>query len=620
MRSLSESMRRSGFALFLSSLILTLPVLAQHAEPASTLSPDAALLKKHVARLASEEFEGRLPGTPGADKAARFIADQFHSYGLGCAASKSTCNGSGNSIPGYFQVFPFIAAVQLAKNNSLSIARNGQSSSITLRTDWIPIGFSANGNLSQTQLVFAGYGITAPDLKHDDYTNIDAKDKIALAFAGTPDGNNMHGQFSRYSDVRWRAIAAKDHGARGLIIIASEEKFADDRLSRLSYDQTVGEAGLPVIAISRQTAAKLFGLNGATELSQIEKSLEKSSEPKLANVSASLAVDIKRKSVPAYNVVGTIEGSDPKLKREFIVIGAHYDHLGHGGESNSRAPGSNEVHHGADDNASGVAGLLELARIFSAEKAKLRRSIVFVAFSAEESGLIGSNYYVNNPVVPLTDSVAMVNLDMIGRLREGKLSVGGIGTSAEFRQLVESLNGEKRGFALQLSEDGFGPSDHSSFYAKQIPVLFFYTGVHEDYHRPSDTADKINYEGEAKVVDFAAAIVRAVDSKDARPAYLLARSSAGGRSMSFRVYLGTVPNYAESNDGLLLDAVRDDSPAAKAGIKSGDKIVKLAGREIKNVYDYTYSLGEMKPEEEYDVEVIRGSERLSLKITPLARK
>jgi peptidase M28-like protein/PDZ domain-containing protein/PA domain-containing protein len=620
MRSLSESMRRSCFALFLFSLILTLPVLAQQAQPASALSPDVALLKKHVTKLASEEIEGRLPGTPGAEKAARYIADQFHSYGLGCAATKPTCHSSGNGIPGYFKEFPFIAAVQLAKNNSLNISRNGHASSITLRTDWIPIGFSANGSLSQTQLVFAGYGITAPDLKHDDYTNIDAKDKIALVFAGTPDGDNMHGQFSRYSDVRWRAIAAKDHGAKGLIIIASEEKFADDRLSRLSYDQTAGEAGLPVIAISRQTAATLFGLNGATELSQIEKSPGKSSEQKLANINASLAVDITRKSVPAYNVIGTLEGSDPNLKREFIVIGAHYDHLGHGGESNSRAPGSNEVHHGADDNASGVAGLLELARIFSAEKAKLRRSIVFVAFSAEESGLIGSNYYVNNPVVPLTDSVAMVNLDMIGRLREGKLSVGGIGTSAEFRQLVESLNGDRMGFTLQLSEDGFGPSDHSSFYAKQVPVLFFYTGVHEDYHRPSDTADKINYEGEAKIIDFALAIVRAIDSKDARPAYLLARSSAGGRSMSFRVYLGTVPNYAESNDGLLLDAVRDDSPAAKAGIKSGDKIVKLGGREIKNVYDYTYSLGEMKPEEEYDVEVIRGSERLSLKITPLARK
>jgi aminopeptidase YwaD len=620
MRSIFVLMRRSSFALFLSLSLLTLSGLAQHAQPVSTLSPDPALLKKHVAKLASDELEGRKPGTAGADKAARYIADQIYDSGLGCAAPKSTCRAAGNNHPGYMKEFPFIAAVQLAKNNALNIWRNGRASSISLRADWTPIGFSANGSLAQTQLVFAGYGITATDLKHDDYANIDAKGKVALVFAGTPDGDNQHGHFARYADVRFRAVAAKDHGAKALIIIASDEKFAQDRLSRLSYDQTAGEAGLPVIAISRQTAAKLFGLPGVAELSRFEKSPDKWAEQKPPDNAVSLSVDIARRSVPAYNVVGTLEGADPNLKREFIVIGAHYDGLGRGGESNSRAPGSNEVHHGADDNASGVAGLLELARIFSAEKTKLRRSLVFIAFSAEESGLIGSNYYVNNPAVPLAESAAMINMDMIGRLRDGKLSVGGVGTSTEFRKLVESLNGGTRGFTLQLSEDGFGPSDHSSFYAKQIPVLFFYTGTHEDYHKPSDTAEKINYEGEAQVVDLVGAIVRAIDSNDARPAYILAGGRSGGRSMSFRVYLGTVPNYAESNEGMLLDAVRDDSPAARAGIKTGDKIVKLAGREIKNVYDYTYSLGEMKPDQEYEVEVIRGGQRLTLKITPQARK
>ncbi len=624
MRRLPLLMRRSGFSLFFFIIVtLTISGLAQHAhheEPSSKVSPDANLLKKHVTRLASDDLDGRKPGTAGADKAARYIADQFNEYGLDCAAPKATCKSAGNNHPGYLKEFPFIAAVQLGRNNSLNIRKGGNAGSISLRTDWMPIGFSSNGSLSQTQVVFVGYGITAPDLKHDDYANIDAKDKVALAFASTPDGDNLHGQFSRYSDARWRAIAAKDHGARALIIIASDEKFADDRLSRLSYDQTAGEAGLPVIAVSRQAAAKIFGLPGAAEISLLEKSADKWSEQTLANKSISLSVDITRRSVPAYNVVGILEGSDPKLKREFIVIGAHYDGLGRGGESNSRAPGSSEIHHGADDNASGVAGLLELARIFNAERTKPRRSLIFVAFSAEETGLIGSNHYVNNPAVPLADSVAMINMDMIGRLRDGKLSVGGIGTSAEFRKLVESHNSGTRGFTLQLSEDGFGPSDHSSFYAKQIPVLFFYTGSHEDYHKPSDTAEKINYEGEARVVDLVGSIVRSIDGSDARPAYILARSSSGGRSMSFRVYLGNVPNYAESNEGMLLDAVRDDSPASRAGIKSGDKIVKLGEREIKNVYDYTYSLGEMKPDQEYEVEVIRGSERLKLKITPQARK
>jgi hypothetical protein len=241
-----------------------------------------------------------------------------------------------------------------------------------------------------------------------------------------------------------------------------------------------------------------------------------------------------------------------------------------------------------------------------------------MAFSAEESGLIGSKAYIANPLLPLADSVAMINLDMVGRLKGAKLTVGGVGTSPEFRKLVEGAN---NGLSLQLNEDGFGPSDHSSFYAKQIPVLFFFTGSHEDYHKPSDTADKINYEGEAKVVGLVKDIALAIDRSDARPAYALTQSSQpGGRSTGFRVYLGTVPNYAESNDGMLLDAVRDDSPAAKAGMKAGDKIVKLAGRDIKNVYDYTYALGEMKADQEYDAEVIRGSERVKMKLIPQARR
>src|SRR5205807_2060003 len=177
-----------------------------------------------------------------------------------------------------------------------------------------------------------------------------------------------------------------------------------------------------------------------------------------------------------------------------------------------------------------------------------------------------------------------------------------------------------RQFLLTLNEDGYGPSDHSSFYAKQVPVLFFWTGNHEDYHKPSDTADKINYQGEARIVSFIASILHDIDNNDKRPTYTVAKSESQGRTMGFRVYLGTIPNYADSNDGLKLDAVRDDSPASKAGLKAGDRVVKMAGREVKNVYDYTYALGEMKAGQEYEVEIVRGSERMTLKITPAARK
>jgi hypothetical protein len=610
---------------FLPFILLVILTQAAFAQQASSTAPDIEALKKHVGYLASDELEGRRPGTAGADKAADYLAEEFHRLKLGCAPEQGgadfKCRHDGKRRSGYLKEFPFIAEVVLSKNNSMGFTRDGKNNAVAIDAEWTPIGFSSNGAVAQAGLVFAGHGITASDLKHDDYANLDAKGKVAVVFAGSPDGDNPHGQFGRYADARLKAIAAKDRGAVALVVIAADEKFGNDRLAKLNYDQTAGEAGIPVAVVSRQTAAKWFGMADAAQLSAMEKAKDKWAESaqKLRDVAFNLSVDITRRAVPAYNVVGVIEGNDPKLKREYIVVGAHYDHLGRGGSS-SLAPNSSDVHHGADDNASGTAGLLELARIFSGQRSQFRRSLVFIAFSAEESGLIGSNAYVNNPGASLADTVAMLNMDMIGRMKDNRLTVGGVGTSPEFRKLVDGLNPASGGFALRLSEDGFGPSDHSSFYAKQIPVLFFFSGTHEDYHKPSDTADKINYEGQAKIVGFVAEIARAIDRGDARPAYAVTRSQSSGRSTGFRVYLGTVPSYAESNDGMLLDAVRDDSPAAKAGVKAGDKIVKLAGREIKNVYDYTYALGEMKPDQEYEVEVVRSGERLKMKLTPQARR
>ena len=576
-------------------------------------------LKRHVTYLASDELEGRSPGSVGGNKAAQYIAKQFRDLKLGCLTPDLKCKGSAASGSPYFRELPFVASVDLAKNNSFGIVAAGSSKALALKENWMPIGYSSNGATTVTPVVFAGFGITSTELKHDDYASVSARDKIVLVFTGTPDGDNPHGNFAQFADSRWKAIAAKDRGAKALIVIASTEKFADERLARLRYDQTSGEAGLPVVVVSRQTAASLFGLQSVTQLNELEKSPQNwaAAAARLGGVNASISVDITRRTVPAFNVVGILEGSDPKLKSEYIVLGAHYDHLGHGTDT-SLAPNSRDIHYGADDNASGTAALMELARILSAERKQLRRSIVFAAFTAEESGLIGSKAYVNQPPVPLAQTVAMLNMDMVGRLRDRKLNVGGIGTSPEFRKLVESLN--KGVFALQLNEDGFGPSDHSSFYSKQVPVLFFFTGSHEDYHKPSDTADKINYDGQASIVTFVAEIARALDRADARPTYVLAKTQSQGRSSGFRVYLGTVPNYSESEDGMLIDAVREDSPASKSGLKAGDKIVRLAGRDIKNVYDYTYALGEMRGEQEYEVEVMRNGERLKFKITPQSRR
>jgi aminopeptidase YwaD len=615
-------------------------------QPASS-TPSVDRLRQVIAYLASDALEGRRTGTPGANDAAHYIAGEFNRFGLRPGLQMARpARTRGENQARYLQPFPYVASVELG-NNNLFFVNPGKADDIAsfkVGDDWMPLGFSSNGSIKSAEMVFAGYGISSAELKYDDYVASNAKGRVAIVFAGTPDGDNPHGQFVRAGEIRFKVAAARAAGAQALLIIASEEKLKDDRLSRLSYDNT-GEAGIPVVVISRQLAGKLLGSHD-TALAVFEKAADsRNASPNgelrlpLHGLKLDLSINVIRRETPSFNVIGVLPGSDPKLKGEAIVIGAHYDHLGRGGEG-SLAAREGDIHHGADDNASGVAGVLELARMLSSQK--LKRTVVFIAFSGEEEGLIGSSYYVNHPIVPLANTVAMINMDMIGRLKNNKIIIGGIGTAQEWRSWTQDAN-TRRGLAplpssgfnrnlindyfsdslrfdLVLNEDGYGPSDHSSFYAKQVPVLFFWTGNHEDYHKPSDTADKINYEGESRIVEFVANIVGDVDRSDKRPTYAVAKSDSQGRSGGFRVYLGTIPNYAEANDGLRLDGVRDDSPASKAGLKAGDRIVKMAGHEVKNVYDYTYALGEMKAGQEYEVEIVRGSERLTLKITPAARK
>jgi aminopeptidase YwaD len=641
--------------------------------------PSADLLREHVTYLASDKLAGRRTGSKGATAAAEYIANEFARYGLRRSIGRDLPGMSrleADSPRRYMQQFPYVAGLELGKANELvfQFEPNDRSKAAPLTSakkeiikvgeDWMPLGFPPNSRIENAPAVLVGYGITAAELNYDDYAKTGVAGKVAIAFAGSPDGDNPHGRFARYEGVRWKAIAAKNAGAKALIVIVSETNFKDDRLSRLRYDNSTGNSGLPVIALSRQAGARLLSADSSL-LAEIEQRLraQKSTSDDqqvpvlpLHTVLITLSTDVVRHETPAWNVVGILDGSDPSLKNEAIVIGAHYDHLGNGGEG-SLAPREGEIHHGADDNASGVAGVLELARLFSGQTQKPRRTLVFIAFGGEEEGLLGSNYYVNNPIVPLANTVAMINMDMIGRMTNNHLIIGGVGTGQDFRSMVGSLNlamgvtvtagagaaqapisssaipmvvgangqtvvasNPAAQFVLTLNEDGFGPSDHSSFYAKQIPVLFFWTGTHEDYHKPSDTAEKINYDGEARILKLVTRIVKDIDNNDKRPVPAVAKTESTGRSTGFRVYLGTIPNYADSNDGLLLDGVREDSPAAKAGLKAGDKITKLAGRDVKNVYDYTYALGEMKAGQEYEAEVLRGSERLTFKITPAARK
>jgi Zn-dependent M28 family amino/carboxypeptidase len=638
-------MKTRKLTLLIAALLLaTAGVIAQQQE----LDPSPERLQQHVSYLASEALDGRRTGTTGATDAARYIAGEFARLGLRPASQ--TGKGSrrlSDTMVRYLQTFPYVGRVTLGKANALSYRSGSSVSNLQVGQDWMPLSFSSNQKIEKAEIVFAGHGITASELNHNDYPGKYTKNQVAIVFAGTPDGDNPHGRFTRAGEVRFKVAAARNAGVGALLIIASENNLKDDRLSQLRYDNA-GEADIPVLVISRQAAAQILGGPGAT----LEALKSVPDSQKLKATTLDITTDVVREDVPAYNVIGVLEGSDPVLKNENIIIGAHYDHLGRGGEG-SLAPRSGEIHHGADDNASGTAGLIELARIFSAQQPKLKRTVIFIAFGGEEEGLLGSSYYVDHPVAPLANTVAMINMDMIGRMKDRKLVIGGVGTATEWKQLISQANAAQsmkitansgspavKGvpivvsangrpimtvdpngtFDLTLNEDGYGPSDHSSFYKKQIPVLFFWTGTHSDYHKPSDTFDKINYNDEARILALVARIVRDVDSADKRPTYAAAKSDAIPRTGGFRVYLGTIPNYADSTDGLLIDGVRDDSPAAKAGIKTGDRIVKIGTRDVKNVYDYTFALGEMKAGQEYVVEVMRGGEKLVLKVTPEARK
>ena len=603
-------MKKNLSLLLLAVLISVVGVAAQQA----ALEPSAERLQKHVSYLASDALDGRRTGTAGATEAARYIAGEFARLGLR--------SPSGNAAKTrYLQSFPYVVGVELGKGNVLSFGRYPRANDTTLEAnvDWVPLAFSTNGKV-EGGLVFAGFGITASELNHDDYAGLNATGRVAVVLQGTPDGDNPHGQFARFEGVRWKAIAARNAGAKALVVVARDAIFSNDRLSKLAYDNTAGEAGIPVVVVSRNALDKLLTLS-STSISDLEQAATAKTPGtnKALTGEVTLATDVVRNDAPAYNVIGVLEGSDPILKNDNIIIGAHYDHLGRGGQG-SLAANSTEIHHGADDNASGTAGMLELARIFSAQRPPPKRTLIFMAFSGEEEGLLGSNYYVNHPVAPLNDVVAMINMDMIGRMKDRKLVIGGVGTAKEWRDIIAQGTADPaRKFELTLNEDGFGPSDHSSFYGKQIPVLFFWTGTHNDYHKPSDTSEKINYADEARILNLVSYIVKHLDEADKRVTYTTAKTDPAPRTGGFRVYLGTIPNYAESTDGLLLDGVREDSPAAKAGLKAGDRIVKIGTREIKNVYDYTYALGEMKAGEEYVIELVRGSDRLTLKITPISR-
>jgi hypothetical protein len=593
-----------SLSLLLATVCLALAFIrSNRAGNGGTEAISTARLQEHIKYLASDELTGRLAGTPGAEKAAAYIAREFDRYGL----------ASMPSLNHFQQSFSFVAGIELGAENRLTMSQSASSTEpLELGREFMPTAFSLTGD-SEGPAVFAGYGISAPELKFNDYQDLDIRDHFVFVLRYGPEGNNPHGQFHRQHALRYKALTAREKGAKGIVYIDDQEDFSKSTLSRLRYDADFGDSGIAAVAISLPAARAIFRKAGL-DLDALQKEINATKRPQsreLPGLRVALHSELHKITKSTANVIGFLEGSDGTLKNDLILIGAHYDHIGLGEVASLAEAAGKEVHNGADDNASGTAGVLELARALSEQRKLLKRSLVFAGFSGEEEGLLGSKYYVSHPPFPLERMVTMINMDMIGRMKDNRLVIGGSGTSPTWKALLERLNQGR--LDLRFQDDGFGPSDHSSFYAKNIPVLFFFTGVHSDYHRPGDDYQKINFREMQRVLELVQETVQTLAQQTESPQFSKSKESKEPRGRSeFRVYLGTIPEYGEEVEGVKLSGVRDGSPAAKAGLKSGDVIIECAGNQIKNVYDYTYVLGDRKPGDVVDIVVLRGKERVKL--------
>ncbi|PLX00002.1 MAG: hypothetical protein C0591_01945, partial [Marinilabiliales bacterium] len=518
-------------------LLLTgFSVLAQIAEPEITTKE----LEAHVYFLASDELEGRKPGTEGGMEAARYIRDQFISFGLEPIGE----NG--------FQYFNVTTGITKGIDNRLAL----NDSIFELNIDFIPMPFSSNADVT-AEVVFAGFGmeIDHDSLQWNDYKDIDSEGKWVLILRGDPEPDKDESLFISSSSDRDKALLARDNKAAGVLLVNGPQ-FGDKLLSG-TFDRVTADVGIPVINIS-QSVANIILENSGKNINDLEKEIIKNMQTASFTTGkvVSGTTELIKNEVQTQNVVAIIEGSDSILKNEYIVIGAHYDHLGFGGEgSGSRTPDTLAIHNGADDNASGTAGIIELAEKLSNNRDQLKRSIVIMAFGAEEMGLLGSQFFTSNALVDLKDVKAMFNFDMIGRLDtvDKGVMLAGTGTAVEFESWLVSYE-EESDLAFNHSPEGYGASDHASFYASNVPVLFFTTGAHPDYHTPADDADKINYEGQKEILDYAYPLIINIANKDSNLTYQEAgpkeRTGGAGRR-GLKVKLGIMPDFtATENDGL----------------------------------------------------------------------
>jgi hypothetical protein len=571
-------------------------------------------VRTHVSRLASEEMEGRLTGTDGARRASDYIIQELERMGI-------------RPLPGRdsFRV-PFEFTSGVNDQGSTLSASGWEAPSGSARG----LSFSDNGEVSGG-LVFAGYGITVPESQgfgYDSYFGLDVKDKIVLVLRYFPEDATAEAKsiLARYSGLRFKAMNARDRGAKGLLLVSGPRSPNAGELVGMSFDSAVAGSGIVAATIRGDVAEKLFERTEGKTLADSQQALD-SGNPhvggfEIPGAEILLNVRLQKETRTAENVVGYLPATaEEPLGGATILLGAHYDHLGRGKDGNSLAgkDEAGQIHHGADDNASGVAAVLAIAE---KERSRDRKAPVAFAFWAgEELGLLGSGEFIRGGTIPASNIAAYINFDMVGRMRDNKLVLQAAGTSSVWPRLIEQAN-VVVGFDVQLSEDPYLPTDVTSFNQAGVPSVNFFTGSHKEYHRPADRADLINYEDLERVVELGALLTQKIAGLQKKPDFIkVARApQQGGSRDTVRVFTGTIPDYATQVEGLLLSGVIEGGPAEEAGLLGGDVIVEFAGRKISNIYDYTYALDVVKIGEPVAVVYLRGGERRQATLTPRARK
>jgi peptidase M28-like protein/PDZ domain-containing protein/PA domain-containing protein len=597
-------------------LIVPLLLAAEKAAPAPSAERTAseARLRRDITFLAADECEGRGPGTRGLDKAADYIADQFKKAGLKPAGA----DGS------YFQPFTINASV-LDKPAHISLTGpQGQTIAFKQGVQFWPMAWGGSGS-DKAPVVFAGYGITSDKGKYDDYADVDVANKVVVLLRGSPQSGDSKRNQELLSGAPFvKKIANAEKHEAAAILFVNDAATAHDGDDLLDFNYTAflrGTGKIPAFHVRRAVLETMLP-GSADTLTTLEKDINREMKPhsrELPGWTADLSVKMHRGKIHVKNIVGMLEGAGP-LADETVVIGAHYDHLGYGGNGSLAASRKMAIHHGADDNASGTTTVMELARRFAAMKDRQGRRLVFIAFSGEELGLLGSEYYCKHPLFPLDATASMFNLDMVGRLRKdkesgkAKLLSEGCGTAKPFRELLDKL-GEKYDFQMVNKPSGFGPSDHASFCAREVhvPVLFLWTDYHEDYHRPSDTADKINIEGMRRIANLSQEAILTLAQMD-KPEYITVKNDPGSPSKYEGPTLGIRPSYSDEGDGLVIGDAMEGRPAAKAGLKGDDRIISIDGKPIKNIQTYMTVLGRHKKGDTIEVGFVRDGKKMMVKV------